>query len=161
MHRKGAVKLSSSMPCQSSSLVFSNRADIPAPALATRIVAGPQVRFVRSNTSSTVAGAVMSPATINVGPVQRCATAASCSPFLAVSAQPGRDGAPGTATGPGHDGHAGIRTTAARQRIGRRSAVTDTEPRDSSAGSRVVLMCGVAGSGRSAGGPDRSLRCRP
>ena len=52
-HRNGAVRLRSSIRCHCSSVVFVSRADVPAPALATRTSTVPRSASTRSNSSST------------------------------------------------------------------------------------------------------------
>ena len=52
--RKGAVRLRSSIRCQSSSEVLTSGADIEAPALTTRISTGPHSCSTRANAASTL-----------------------------------------------------------------------------------------------------------
>ena len=77
--RNGAVRLRSSIRCQSSSLVRTNGADIAAPAFTTRISTGPHSSSTRAKAASMAAGSSMSAGTTRDSPGSVPATACNAS----------------------------------------------------------------------------------
>ena len=69
--RNGAVRLRSSIRCQSSSEVFTSGADIAAPALTTSTSTGPHVASTVANAASSAAGSVTSVGSTSASPGQR------------------------------------------------------------------------------------------
>src|SRR3954471_10901026 len=78
-HRNGAVRLRSSIRCQSSSVVRTNGADIDAPALTTRTSTGPHSSSTRTNAASGAAGSSRSAGTTSASAGSVSATARSAS----------------------------------------------------------------------------------
>src|SRR3954447_683020 len=75
--RNGAVRLRSSIRCQSSSVVLTSGADIDAPALTTRISTAPHSCSTRANAASIAIGSSMSAGTTSASPGSDSATAPS------------------------------------------------------------------------------------